>query len=298
MATAKLKKDVTETGLGVVVIADWFNVDVIKKLRFFDENSGKWWTPATGGANVPALNDLLADYGIALGSRIFQGEINNVFRNTTAFYDSGTSIIRFPQNGMLGSFWMMDKTEEMLVGAPKRAPNVPIVGIYPADPQPNFAGRLAIFGDSSCMDDATVRQECHWILDGLLDFATSAILPQSIPLSATLTAPYSEDSLPERLPGSDILKFSHVIGHSPQCESRQFLRQTQNLTAIPEEAWYPAFYSDGHGPAGQLREGISSRVGQAQEKVFPWTLLVLLSAGIAIALYRWKSASNVRREPV
>ena len=41
-------------------MADWYNDEIINKIRFFDENTKQWWTPLTGGANVPALNALLA----------------------------------------------------------------------------------------------------------------------------------------------------------------------------------------------------------------------------------------------
>jgi hypothetical protein len=42
-------------------------------MKFFDDNTRSWWTPITGGANVPALNELLAPHGITLGERILQG---------------------------------------------------------------------------------------------------------------------------------------------------------------------------------------------------------------------------------
>jgi hypothetical protein len=43
-------------------------------MKFFDDNTRSWWTPITGGANVPALNDLLAPHNISLGERILQGK--------------------------------------------------------------------------------------------------------------------------------------------------------------------------------------------------------------------------------
>ena len=48
---------------------------VMKKIKFFDENTRRWWVPHTGGANVPALNDLLAEWGISLTSDVFRGTI-------------------------------------------------------------------------------------------------------------------------------------------------------------------------------------------------------------------------------
>lgn len=45
-------------------------------MKFFDDNTRSWWTPVTGGANVPALNDLLAPYDIVLGEKIVHGKAN------------------------------------------------------------------------------------------------------------------------------------------------------------------------------------------------------------------------------
>ena len=45
----KLEQDVKE-GLGLIVFADWYNVDTMVKMRFFDDNTRSWWTPVTGDA--------------------------------------------------------------------------------------------------------------------------------------------------------------------------------------------------------------------------------------------------------
>lgn len=41
-----------ERGLSVVVVGEWHNTEVIDKLRFFDENTQRWWTPDTGMGSV------------------------------------------------------------------------------------------------------------------------------------------------------------------------------------------------------------------------------------------------------
>ena len=46
---AKLEQDVKE-GLGLIVFAEWYNVDTMVKMRFFDDNTRSWWTPVTGNA--------------------------------------------------------------------------------------------------------------------------------------------------------------------------------------------------------------------------------------------------------
>lgn len=44
---AKLKRDI-DAGLSVVVFADWYNVTVMRKVKFYDENTRQWWMPDTG----------------------------------------------------------------------------------------------------------------------------------------------------------------------------------------------------------------------------------------------------------
>lgn len=57
----KIYNDVISKGLSVIVFAEWYNASVIKEAKFYDENTRKWWTPVTGGANVPALNSINED---------------------------------------------------------------------------------------------------------------------------------------------------------------------------------------------------------------------------------------------
>lgn len=55
--------------------------------------------PDTGGANVPALNDLLSSWGIVLGDTVYDGEY--AISKQTITYASGTHIARFPSNGVI-----------------------------------------------------------------------------------------------------------------------------------------------------------------------------------------------------
>ena len=45
---SKLKKDVEKEGLGLIVFGEWYNVDTMIKMKFFDDNTRSWWTPVTG----------------------------------------------------------------------------------------------------------------------------------------------------------------------------------------------------------------------------------------------------------
>lgn len=47
---SKLKDDVEKEGLGLIVFGEWYNVDTMIKMKFFDDNTRSWWTPVTGDA--------------------------------------------------------------------------------------------------------------------------------------------------------------------------------------------------------------------------------------------------------
>ena len=52
-----------------------------------------------GGANVPALNDLLSPWGIALSDEVLEGEFS--LADHKVHFASGSSIARFPEDGFL-----------------------------------------------------------------------------------------------------------------------------------------------------------------------------------------------------
>ena len=45
-------------------------MEVMRKIKFYDENTRQWWMPDTGGANIPALNDLLKPWDITLSNEV------------------------------------------------------------------------------------------------------------------------------------------------------------------------------------------------------------------------------------
>ena len=49
---SKLHQDVVEEGLGLLIFAEWYNVDTMVKMKFFDDNTRSWWTPVTGGQGM------------------------------------------------------------------------------------------------------------------------------------------------------------------------------------------------------------------------------------------------------
>lgn len=163
---AKLKKDF-DAGLSVIVFADWFNVSVMRKVKFFDENTRQWWMPDTGGANVPALNDLLAPWGVALGDKVYEGDFKIGSSNHAMYYASGTSLIRFPEkHSTVVRVKLNNQGKEVLDGSTEPEEGVPILGLYA--PEAHKTGRLAVYGDSNCLDSAHMRKDCFWMLEALL----------------------------------------------------------------------------------------------------------------------------------
>lgn len=53
--------------------------------------------PDTGGSNVPALNELLASWGMALGDMVLEGDFS--LGGHDMHYASGTSLLHFPEAG-------------------------------------------------------------------------------------------------------------------------------------------------------------------------------------------------------
>lgn len=90
----KLKRDVEEDGLSVIVFADWYNIAVMRKIKFYDENTRRWWIPETGGANIPAINDLLyPNWGVAFGDEVRNGQFT-LGQHAPVTFASGTTLTR------------------------------------------------------------------------------------------------------------------------------------------------------------------------------------------------------------
>lgn len=54
------------------------------EVEILDVTCRQWWMPDTGGANVPALNDLISVWGMAFSDGLYEGDF------TLADHDSKT----------------------------------------------------------------------------------------------------------------------------------------------------------------------------------------------------------------
>ncbi|XP_025115476.1 membrane-bound transcription factor site-1 protease-like [Pomacea canaliculata] len=202
----KLKRDV-DNGLSVVMFADWYNVSVMKKVKFYDENTRQWWMPDTGGANIPAINDLLMPFNMAFSDEVFEGDFT--IGDHEMHYASGTSIARFPKDGYLLIQTLKNQGHEVLKGETQTKEGVPILGLYQSASQPG-AGRIALYGDSNCLDTSHLQKDCFWMLSAILEFTAHKVLPSNFFLQESIELPPMGD-LPERMEGNHLHRYSKVI---------------------------------------------------------------------------------------
>eukprot|EP00898_Chlorokybus_atmophyticus_P007485 jgi/Chlat1/7738/Chrsp66S07212 len=218
----KLQVDVVVHGLSVMVFADWYNVDTMVKMRFFDDNTRSWWTPATGGANIPAINDLLAGFGIAFGDNILNGQIN--MGRGRATYAAGVPIIRFPAGGMLHSFALSERdasVSHVPESGQQSAGEHAVLGLWQHSPSQGAGGRVVAYGDSNCLDSSHQVLNCYWLLRKLLEFCMHGSHDAELfpPHKHALHEPLGSADMPMPLRRTDVnfSEYSQVLGRTPQC---------------------------------------------------------------------------------
>jgi membrane-bound transcription factor site-1 protease len=198
----KLYVDVTEKGLHLLVLADWYDLKKMEQLRFFDDNTRSFWTPITGGCNVPALNDLLGKFGIELGGDMayLDREAPPVASFFAAMY-SGSPIIKFPKGGTLA------KNQKDRHG---------VVGSVPAG-----KGHVSVLGDSSLFDDGNKNMGGTGHFEGLQKLLqktykkdeTRYLLEEDFNAGPEVTQAVRPKDV-------NFAPFSNVVGKEPFCGCR------------------------------------------------------------------------------
>lgn len=216
----KLRSDVEKYGLGLVVFADWYELGSVKNTRFYDDNTRSWWEAATGGSNVPALNDLLMPMGVAFagGTYDLQMGVKGVDGNWQL--SSGSSLAAFPAGGYL--FYATSDGSHQ----PDKPDAPPVLGLTDVG-----RGRLVVYGDSNCLDEAHRRGgNCHDLLLKLLAYTThvdendqetgTISLTGLLTETARLEAPFGSlevDGLPQRRTDVDMSHAFYALNHPLEC---------------------------------------------------------------------------------
>ncbi|XP_065570402.1 membrane-bound transcription factor site-1 protease-like isoform X2 [Artemia franciscana] len=196
----KLRKDVEDFGLSLIVFADWYNTSVMKKVQFYDENTRQWWMPDTGGANVPALNDLLSPWGMSFSDLVFEGEF--LLSSKDMHYASGTTISHFPSSGTLVTQRLKDQGAEVLGDESKYSEDVAILGFH----QVKQRGKVVLYGDSNCLDSSHMQKDCFWLLEVILGYVKNGKIPFT---QHEVVIPVH--GIPQRLAGNQLHKYSKVL---------------------------------------------------------------------------------------
>jgi len=202
----KLRHDI-DKGLSIVVFADWYNTTVMKKVKFYDENTRLWWVPDTGGSNIPALNEVLSGWGIAFGDTVLDGDFS--LGSHEASFSSGSPLVRFPPDGTLFSPSLRDQGEEVTGGSSDKVVKSPILGLYQTRGS-HGGGRIVAYGDSNCIDGAHLSKPCYWLMDAALEYTSAGHLPQMFRDNASPSIKPA-DSLPERMEKNQLHRYSKVL---------------------------------------------------------------------------------------
>ncbi|XP_054165258.1 membrane-bound transcription factor site-1 protease-like [Oppia nitens] len=247
----KLKRDVDD-GLSVILFADWYNVTVMKKVKFYDENTRQWWEPDTGGSNIPALNDLLSSWGIVLGDYVYEGEFK--IGTHDMYYASGASIVKFPQkDSVLVRKDLNDQGLEILNGQKQEIKNVPILGLYSSYSEIGAQkGRISIYGDSNCLDTAHMQKDCFWMIEALLQFSTTGKVPvifeqsikdEDIKANEVQNSDINDkqrhqlQEVPQRMEGNHLYRYSKVLEH--HLENTHTIRSLPSCLSLKYETAVP-----------------------------------------------------------
>jgi len=175
----KIGDDVRSRGLSLIVFSEWYHVDSMVGMRFFDDNTRSWWSPATGGANVPALNDLLSQFGVAFGDAVVNGNAR-VGKHPMQIHH-GSDVARMPAGSWL------HRAPIASTAGPK-ASEFGVLGMTRpgggAAGSPS-GGAVVVVADSNCLDSSHQTGNCFEMLKAVLATAIEARATAAHSLSAS-----------------------------------------------------------------------------------------------------------------
>ncbi|CRL02462.1 CLUMA_CG015092, isoform A [Clunio marinus] len=228
----KVRDDILEKNLSVIIFADWYNTTVMKHMKFYDQNTRQWWVPDTGGSNIPALNELLESFGIELGDKVLEGYFQ-FGDHHEMYYNSGTSIVKFPKTNqtVLIQRDLIDQGAEILKHSPNgsnqkdlsevdfknvRVKHKEIIlgmtQIQSSSKKERKGGRIVVYGDSNCLDSTHLEKACFWLIDSLLEYTMTGHISEMLKnMNRTPFIEFPELTKPLRLDGNNLHIYSKVL---------------------------------------------------------------------------------------
>lgn len=224
-----LERLVKQEGVVLVVAAEWYNLDVMHSLLFQDDNTRSWWSPVTAGANVPALNEVLAAFDIAFGDYVISGVIRS--SKGSFRFESGVPIVQFPAGGellyvsKLKAIESNPKTHDRLLSN-VHVPVTPLLGLAKSG-----RGAVLVYGDTNCIDTAYNGDKCYGFFAKAVHHATTKCasaevcgkflreskiletrLTPDMTESGRLAKPFSRSDIELFKPHSNVLTWSAITG--------------------------------------------------------------------------------------
>jgi len=179
----KLRRDLEAGGLSIVILAEWFNEEIMHKNEFFNNNTFERWSPFMAGGNILALNELLAPYHVAFGERVFSGDFQ--ISKKQVLVDSSTELIRFPRGGYLVSALLNEESSHLIANGMQYEESIlsddldvnietnrryaPVLGLVDGLPGMPNSGKIAVFTDTSCLDSVSASvSKCFWLFKQIM----------------------------------------------------------------------------------------------------------------------------------
>ena len=150
-----------------MVFSEWYNVERIAEVAFFDDNTRSVWQAATGGANVPALNELLQPFKAALGNAVVDGNVSLDKAGMAWSISSGSPLAKWPAGGWVHKGRVSVRKPGAMQGSLANG-EYALLGVAHAG-----NGTLAVAADASCLDGD--RPQCLWLADELLSLASGRL---------------------------------------------------------------------------------------------------------------------------
>lgn len=98
-------------------------------------------------------------------------------------------------------------------------------------------GRIAIYGDSNCLDSTHLDKPCFWLLDALLEYTMTAHVPGLLnDLNRSGKTTFADTvTLPSRLPNNNLHQYSKVLDN-------QNANRKRDIPQCPQLVWETPIY--------------------------------------------------------
>ncbi|CAG9319743.1 MBTPS1 [Blepharisma stoltei] len=148
----KIRYDVDISGISLIIFADWGDhKSLSNQLKKANLTSG------IPGSNIFTINELLSPYFMEFGaSRSYSGD--GFYTSKHFSFMQGSEITRFPADGYLISQSFIDPKTS-------KSREMGVIGLIDFD-----VSRIAIVGDSSCLNPDLSNYDCLWLMEELLEF--------------------------------------------------------------------------------------------------------------------------------